>query len=104
MSKSNPERHAKQCSPSLRARKCAVLAAAAFSAIAGYANAQTATWTFNGGGSWGVGANWLGGTPAQGASNGALFNALNLTSDYTVTLDSDQLVGTIAFNDTFKSH
>src|SRR4051794_39322594 len=81
----------------------AVLAAVAMSALTQSVQAQTATWTFNGSGTWGVGANWFGGVPAQGNANGALFNTLDLKSDAIITLDGNQTVGTVTFNDTFAS-
>jgi autotransporter-associated beta strand protein len=59
--------------------------------------AQSASWngTATTGGSWGIGANWDGGTPASGAGNTATFD-LDFVSGSSLTLDGTRTIGVIA--------
>jgi hypothetical protein len=52
------------------------------------------TWTTASGGTWGRGPNWSTGTPATQVGN-AVFK---LASTYTVTLDRDELTGSVSVN------
>ena len=57
--------------------------------------AQDGTWTSNASGNWSDGTKWSGSIIAVGADNTATFNAPN---DVTVTLDSNRIIGNLAFN------
>lgn len=73
---------------------------AALLAIAPNLQAQTATWTTAGGGTWSDTANWSGGTVADSGSN-ADFTTVDLPAGAnTVTLDSNRSVGALSFGDT----
>ena len=71
--------------------------------VAGVFNASASTWTNlvggNGGGTWGLAANWSGGIP-NGTDAVADFSTLNLTADSTVTNDTARTVGSLLFGDT----
>lgn len=56
------------------------------------------------GGLWGTGANWSGGTIADGGSGvTADFSTLDITADNTVHLDGNRSVNTLLFGDTAPS-
>lgn len=85
--------------------------AAMFAAIALFAwpaapaHAQSGTWinTATSPGDWGAGANWSGGTIANGADFTANFTA-NITVPMTVNLDAPRTIGNITFTDSASSH
>src|SRR5712672_1698903 len=51
------------------------------------------------GGSWNNAANWSGGIIATGSGSAALFNALSLSANATVTLDGARTIGFLSFDD-----
>jgi hypothetical protein len=57
-------------------------------------------WTANASGNWGNASNWQGGVIADGAGNDANFDALNITTDVTVTLDTSRTIGELYIGDT----
>ncbi|MGH7952025.1 MAG: beta strand repeat-containing protein [Limisphaerales bacterium] len=65
--------------------------------------AQSGTWTnlINGdaSGTWSVAANWNNGVIADGADNMADFSTLDITTNSTVTLDTDRTIGNLIFGD-----
>jgi fibronectin-binding autotransporter adhesin len=65
-------------------------------------NAPTASgnWISDGSGNWGNSANWQGGVIADGAGNSAHFDAVNLGTDITVTLDTSRSIGNLYVGDT----
>src|ERR1043165_4256559 len=86
-------------------RRSPLLAAAAGCVLLSTHRAGAATWTFNGGGSWGVGANWDTNPNFPSAADAiADFSTLDLTSDYTISLTTGRTVGTINFGDTAPSN
>lgn len=64
----------------------------------------TGTWSANASGNWGNAGNWSGGVVADGAGNTANFNAVDLTTDITVTLDSSRTIGFLNIGDTNGTH
>ncbi len=56
--------------------------------------ALSATWTANASSTWGLGTNWAGGMPAQGADQTATFSA---NATLTVTNDSLRSIGALQF-------
>lgn len=70
--------------------------------LAGLSVAQTSgTWTnTTSGGAWSVPGNWAGGIVADGSGSTGLFNAVNITTDNTVHLDTPRTIGNLAFGDT----
>jgi autotransporter-associated beta strand protein len=63
-------------------------------------NAASGTWNVDTDGVWSDNTKWLNGILATGAGNTADFNALDITADRTVTLDSSRTLGTLRFSDT----
>lgn len=72
--------------------------------VDGVGGENDAIWTNPVGGSWAVGANWLGGTIPFGTGVTADFSILNLATDATVTLDGARTIGGLKFGDTAPSH
>ena len=89
-----PKMIMKNCIQLLATLLCMALGASSLHA------ATTYQWSNLSGGVWGTAANWSGSTIADGAGNYANFNALNITGDRTVTLDTSRTIGTIQFGDT----
>ena len=65
---------------------------------------QELVWIQPSGGSWNQSSNWWGGYIANGIGATALFDALNLSSSATVTLDGDRTLGHLRMADTTPSH
>src|SRR4051812_8394777 len=61
-------------------------------------------WTSNASGNWSNAANWSAGLIADGAGNNANFDALNITTDVTVTLDSSRTIGQLFVGDLDGTH
>ena len=77
-----------------------ILAAAIFIMLAPVAFAADGTWnTSVTPSSWDTPGNWLADT-ANGSGFTANFNALDITADTTVTLDTDRMIGNLVFGDT----
>jgi len=55
-------------------------------------------------GNWRTAANWQGGVVADGAGASAHFDAINITNNVTVTLDSSRTVGSLSIGDTDGTH
>lgn len=69
---------------------------------ASQAHAADGTWNLNGSDTWST-ANttpWLNSIVASGIDSSAYFNALNITSDATVTLSENLAIGNLYFGDT----
>ncbi len=81
----------------MRLLTCCLVAGAAAPAVA----QQNGTWSLaSGSGNWSDAANWNGGPVANGTGGTAFFNAVDLTSDVTVHLDSARTISIIRFQDT----
>ena len=68
--------------------------------------ASDGTWNNAAGGNWSAPGNWAGGNVADGgdgSASTAFFNALDLTADITITLDSARTNGNLVFADTDAS-
>lgn len=65
--------------------------------------AQSGTWTSTSNGLWSTAGNWALGTVADGASNTANFNSVDLPGDITVSLNSARTIGNLIFGDTGTS-
>jgi len=65
---------------------------------------STGTWHLNASGTWSSPDNWNGGVVADGAGNTAHFDALNITTNVTVTLDSSRTIGSLYIGDTDGTH
>ncbi len=63
------------------------------------ASLPAGTWTNDASGLWSTAANWAGGNIASGTSSNAYFNAIDITADRTVTLDSSRNLGNLFFGD-----
>jgi autotransporter-associated beta strand protein len=61
------------------------------------------TWTSTASGNWSDTTKWSGGTVADGTGSTAFFNAVDLTADITVTLDSARTNSNLVFADTDPS-
>lgn len=61
-------------------------------------------WASNGSGNWSNSANWSAGVIADGAGNNASFDALNISTDVTVTLDTSRTMGSLVVGDTDGTH
>ena len=68
------------------------------------AGAVDGTWTSAGGGSWSANGNWDDNLIATGIQAGAGFNAVDLTTNVTVTVDGVRTVGNLVFGDSNPSH
>ncbi|HEY9248480.1 MAG TPA: autotransporter-associated beta strand repeat-containing protein [Rariglobus sp.] len=81
------------------------LSAALALPIAQLARAADGTWTADASGSWASTSttNWLNGIVAEGADFTAYFNAVNISSNRTITLASPLTIGNLAFGDTSGS-
>lgn len=81
----------------LRLLTCCLMAGSAAPAIA----QQSGAWSLaSGSGNWSDTANWNGGLVADGAGAAANFNAIDLTSNVTVHLDSARTISSLNFQDT----
>ena len=65
--------------------------------------AGNGTWTSTTTGLWSEGANWSGGTVADGSGYTANFGTIDTTADVTVHLDSARTIGNLTFGDTVTS-
>jgi autotransporter-associated beta strand protein len=61
-------------------------------------------WISNASGNWGDAGNWQGGVIADGAGNMAHFDALDITTDVTVSLDTSRTIGELYIGDTNSTH
>lgn len=68
-------------------------------ASATYTTQPEAVWNNSSGGSWATSGNWLNNAIGNGSGVTANFNALTLTADATVTLDSTPTIGQMKFGD-----
>ncbi len=93
----------------MKVSKRFVVAVAVFAAgVLGMATAQAQSSTWNGiSGNWSdttdPGGVWVGGIPADGASNTANFTGVNIAADRTITLDTARTIGNITFTDATTS-
>jgi len=79
----------------------AVGGAALMLSLSGPVGAANGTWTqTTSGGLWSDSGNWSGGTIADGGTFTAFFNALDITADNIVHLDSARNIGALNFGDT----
>ena len=77
------------------------LLTAAVALWGGNAHAAAGTWTqTTSGGLWSNTANWSGGTVANASGSTAFFNAVDITADNTVHLDSARTITGLTFGDT----
>jgi autotransporter-associated beta strand protein len=58
------------------------------------------TWNVNAAGNWSLNTNWLGNTIATDADGNAYFNAVDITANRTVTVDTLRTIGNLYFADT----
>ncbi len=66
--------------------------------IAGHsALAASGSWSTDADGNWSDAANWAGGVIADGAGETAYFDAIAITNDRTVTVDTPRTIGSLAF-------
>ncbi len=65
---------------------------------------QTGFWIANDSGNWGTAANWQSGTIPTGPASTAHFDTLNITTDVTVIIETNRIVGDLTFGDTNGSH
>ncbi len=65
--------------------------------------ALSSAWAVDADGNWNSAANWSGGLIAFGSGNTADFSAVSLTSNRTVTLDSDRTISGLTFGDPSSS-
>jgi autotransporter-associated beta strand protein len=68
-------------------------------ASASYVTQSSATWSNPAGGLWPIAGNWLNSVIGQGSGVNAYFNALTLTDNPLVTIDSPVTIGGLAFGD-----
>jgi autotransporter-associated beta strand protein len=66
--------------------------------------AADGAWNIDADGDWSAGANWAGGTIADGAGFTANFNSINITGHRVVTLDSNRTIDSLIFGDTAPSN
>jgi autotransporter-associated beta strand protein len=66
--------------------------------------ADVPSWTNPGGGSWGLGENWQGGSIPPDGSVDAGFHTMDVTRDTVITLDGDRTAGGLIFGDNSPSH
>ena len=73
---------------------------ASFSLWSTSSHGATINWTLDNNGNWADGVNWLGGTAPNAIGDVANFNAINYTSNRTITLNAAQTVGGLVLGDT----
>lgn len=64
----------------------------------------TGYWSSNASGTWSTPANWVGANVASGAGATAHFDALDLTNNVTVTLNTSRTIGNVHVGDTNGTH
>src|SRR6185503_18407033 len=62
---------------------------------------SSGTWITDADGAWSDALNWADGIVADGSGNTADFNAVDITTHRTVTLDTSRQIGGLRFGDTF---
>ncbi len=80
-------------------KACAAAALIGLSALPS-AHAASGTWSSLSTGNWSTAGNWNGGVVADGSGNTAFFNALDLTANVTVHLDTARTIGSLNIGDT----
>lgn len=85
----------RSASPAARALACALA-----SLLANHvALAASGTWITDGSGTWSDSTNWSASTIADASGSTAFFNAVNLSADTTVSLDSARTLSSLMFGD-----
>ncbi|MFH1499805.1 MAG: autotransporter-associated beta strand repeat-containing protein [Verrucomicrobiota bacterium] len=79
---------------------CALAVSLSAALLLSTAHAADGTWNVNTNGLWSAPANWLDDTAADGTGSTARFDALDITADRTVNLDSARTIGNLVFGDT----
>lgn len=81
----------------------AVASAMASLAVCSSGLADNGSWSLNNAGTWNTGANWTGGTIADGTDSTATF-ANVITANRIVTVDTMRVIGNLAFTDTSHNY